>query len=1296
MVRSDWLKVLILPVRLILHYGIVQGTSMNKTALWSIKGVDFDAREAAKQAAHRQGMSLGEWLNSIIVDKAEELGLEADEVDGIDRLEAITARLARMSNSPAAHSGQRKTGRARQMSVRARRSAKYERDNEDEAEIDREIEEELDDLTLRRRKHQRNSYAAAIMRQRSRLGRESLAAHREPDYFDPELLLEEAVMAFEQGARDNQAETNAALAKVSRRLANIEAAMDERAGKPAVQIKAVETKVIDSQSAQQPETMSVHEAISRLESRLEQLTKNAQAKPTQTPMPQALTEASAPAPETQSSPFLRPANTTLAPSAGFPPHLAQAILQIAERQKALEETLSQREAPVPSQLDSEIKAELGRLLKRLEDMRQESHQREELFRQESTQRDLWLEKETQRLEQTRYAIEKNRASPEFDHIRQQLADMGMAIANLAPRDLIQSLEASLYDLTSRVEAWRSHLPQQDALLPVDQLLAEVRGLLSDFAPRSTLDAVGSELRQLTKRIDDVAVTQIDISAVQILQGQMDDIKQILLRTMDYRLPFEAMQNDLSLLAERMDQLLIAGSGQSAEDLKQIVESIRNRLGPSIPSKHLHSLEERLDSLSKKMDQILDLGDGAQQIDDLTRQITQFQNLLFDRLDRSAPSLTDLSALETQLNRLVEKIDHVAHSSQPSMVPDLHRETLIEAAQMAAQQVLHQIQSQSIMHIASPLPQSLDELRQQQILDNQLTHETLTAVHETLEKVVDRITHLEQEMGEAHPISNKSALERQSIKGREFGSRDTRPGTDSHDLTAHNQSPVRSTSFERANRARLSDNDLPSLTSGLPDLEIIPGSRLDFTEDRQSLLMRQTSTISVDPGANQDMLRPDHADDQSSQASFISAARRAAQKNGQALDADKTEEKSSGLQIDTAMPAARARARAAAAALSGDDEMESQQSGAARPAILSKPVIRKAMIGVMCLVIALGSLQFVKSSQSGNSAQGNYQPLAPKAPPPASKSTEDDSSKAIQSQENVGGNVLIFAPDMKEPTSAPNRQSSLGKQTGDPFPVSAINPLADNTIKSMPPDETSRLAQIRDAAQHNQVNAQFELADRFAEGMGVPRDAKQAAQWFERAALQDLPVAQYRLGSIYEKGLGVDRDLNKAKFWYAKAAERGNIKAMHNLAVLLADGGSNNPDYVGAKKWFLKAAENGVRDSQFNLAVLNARGLGTPQDVQSAYVWFAIAAQQGDSEAAKKRDELNARLSGEQMKAAKSTIAAFAPRNPIVSANDVEPFQVQVNKNAQPQATKNAPSNDKQTSVQPFSDAKQKITLKAKL
>jgi len=39
---------------------------MNKTVPWSIKGVGPDTREAAKEAARRSGVSLGEWLDGII------------------------------------------------------------------------------------------------------------------------------------------------------------------------------------------------------------------------------------------------------------------------------------------------------------------------------------------------------------------------------------------------------------------------------------------------------------------------------------------------------------------------------------------------------------------------------------------------------------------------------------------------------------------------------------------------------------------------------------------------------------------------------------------------------------------------------------------------------------------------------------------------------------------------------------------------------------------------------------------------------------------------------------------------------------------------------------------------------------------------------------------------------------------------------------------------------------------------------------------------------------------------------
>ena len=44
---------------------------MSATAPWSVKGIDPKAREIAKDLARRSGMTLGEWLNSVIMDEPE-------------------------------------------------------------------------------------------------------------------------------------------------------------------------------------------------------------------------------------------------------------------------------------------------------------------------------------------------------------------------------------------------------------------------------------------------------------------------------------------------------------------------------------------------------------------------------------------------------------------------------------------------------------------------------------------------------------------------------------------------------------------------------------------------------------------------------------------------------------------------------------------------------------------------------------------------------------------------------------------------------------------------------------------------------------------------------------------------------------------------------------------------------------------------------------------------------------------------------------------------------------------------
>jgi localization factor PodJL len=81
---------------------------------WSVKGIRPEARETAKEAARRSGMPLGEWLNSVILQQAEQGGPSAysddddsygDELAGVhQRLDDITRRIEQFTRTgPAAY-----------------------------------------------------------------------------------------------------------------------------------------------------------------------------------------------------------------------------------------------------------------------------------------------------------------------------------------------------------------------------------------------------------------------------------------------------------------------------------------------------------------------------------------------------------------------------------------------------------------------------------------------------------------------------------------------------------------------------------------------------------------------------------------------------------------------------------------------------------------------------------------------------------------------------------------------------------------------------------------------------------------------------------------------------------------------------------------------------------------------------------------------------------------------------------------------------------------------------------------
>ena len=92
---------------------------------WSVKGIEPETREAAKEAARRSGMTLGEWLNTKILDSADEAEPapaarhqrpSAARAETSIRLEDIAEQLSRIARreqntAPSRQAMSRRTGR---------------------------------------------------------------------------------------------------------------------------------------------------------------------------------------------------------------------------------------------------------------------------------------------------------------------------------------------------------------------------------------------------------------------------------------------------------------------------------------------------------------------------------------------------------------------------------------------------------------------------------------------------------------------------------------------------------------------------------------------------------------------------------------------------------------------------------------------------------------------------------------------------------------------------------------------------------------------------------------------------------------------------------------------------------------------------------------------------------------------------------------------------------------------------------------------------------------------------------
>ena len=97
------------------------------------------------------------------------------------------------------------------------------------------------------------------------------------------------------------------------------------------------------------------------------------------------------------------------------------------------------------------------------------------------------------------------------------------------------------------------------------------------------------------------------------------------------------------------------------------------------------------------------------------------------------------------------------------------------------------------------------------------------------------------------------------------------------------------------------------------------------------------------------------------------------------------------------------------------------------------------------------------------------------------------------------------------------------------------------------DEAFRL--LSAAAEHNDPQALYGLAECYANGNGVAPNEAKAAAMLQRSAEQGFTESEYALGVFYKRGRGVAQDTEAARMWLTRAANKGHEAAKGELSTL---------------------------------------------------------------------------------------------------------------------------------------------------
>ncbi|MGF7163087.1 localization factor PodJL [Rhodoligotrophos appendicifer] len=682
-----------------------------------------------------------------------------------------------------------------------------------------------------------------------------------------------------------------------------------------------------------------------------------------------------------------------------------------------------------------------------------------------------------------------------------------------------SLEASLRTIMERIEAGERR--QRDLLQPHDRSAAWGMGSVNPRPdiPDNAISELESRFNALAQRLAtternaEAAARNAAVTAIREAQAEFKTAEQRIIALVGELAQaddasatrLEDLYRQVSLLAERL--VAVEKSGLRDYDPGRIVD-----------------IEKRLDGFDNRLRAAVESNPSADMLLELQSHVVA----LTEKLALTEERFSGIEAIEQSISELLAAMEE----SSPS--------------ELGASSEL-----QSLRNGQSAIERQLEQADHQ-------TKETLRAVNETLEKVIGRLSSLEQ----AH-------------------NQDQEPPAGDEENLAADQEPA---APEPLGKGDMPPAPPPADRRESPDPELRPGSS-------------RNEASSIDTVTRRD--------------DFIAAARRAAQVAAQAPQP-------AAARFN---PLSKLRSLARAKSPEAEDDHSASDAASSRkPLILAGAIL--LLLAASAYTIADGtrragtanpelSAEDTLSQTPGRTdraparatvaTKGQAVP-APTRVTPSFRDPVTTGSIGVQrptllppplpTPDPSSAQRGISDPAARESASREDLPERAGSQslrgaalTGDRLAQFIV---AVRLIEGDGPSEAALAARwFQKAAAQGFAPAQYRLGMLYERGAGVPKDIAAARVWYQRAAEKGNVKAMHNLAVTLAGGADAP-DYAKAAIWFAAAAAYGIRDSQYNFGVLLEKGLGIPEDLAEAYLWYALCARGGDKDAAARAEDLKSR------------------------------------------------------------------------------------------------------------